>query len=152
MDMNVTDHPYGPKGVIVDAFIKHLREMTDRDWREVRHKQLVESHGTLYATKGPYWSSLAALKARAEWYKIKMDDVRDAAQDAIKAEGYPIFEAGYAAENYAGLRGWGATDAVRAAANEIQGANLLRERGQPFFFLPMFGFADERAVIDRLGG
>lgn len=33
---------------------------------------------------------------------------------------------------------------VRAAAgatNEIQGARILRERGRPFYFLPMFGFA-----------
>ena len=32
------------------------------------------------------------------------------------------------------------------AANEIQGADLLRERGQSFYFLPLFGFADENAV------
>jgi len=25
----------------------------------------------------------------------------------------------------------------------------LRERGQPFFFLPMFGFADEQAIIKQ---
>lgn len=44
---------------------------------------------------------------------------------------------------------WAAAgDAARAAAgdaalasNEIQGAALMRERGQPFFFLPLFGFA-----------
>ena len=34
-----------------------------------------------------------------------------------------------------------AWDAAGYAANEIQGAALMRERGQPFFFLPMFGFA-----------
>ena len=37
---------------------------------------------------------------------------------------------------------WSAAwDAAGYAANEIQGAALMRERGQPFFFLPMFGFA-----------
>jgi hypothetical protein len=45
-------------------------------------------------------------------------------------------------------------DAARVAAgtaaratNEIQGARILRERGQPFTFLPMFGFADPEAVL-----
>jgi hypothetical protein len=44
-----------------------------------------------------------------------------------------------------------AWDAARVAAwdatNEIQGAKLMRERGQPFFFLPLFGFADPEAVL-----
>jgi hypothetical protein len=44
-----------------------------------------------------------------------------------------------------------AGDAARVAAwdatNEIQGAKLMRERGQPFFFLPLFGFADPEAVL-----
>ena len=33
------------------------------------------------------------------------------------------------------------------AGSEIQGADLMRERGKPFFFLPLFGFADPEAVI-----
>ena len=37
--------------------------------------------------------------------------------------------------------------AARDAANEIQGAAFMREQGQPFFFLPMFGFADPEAVL-----
>ena len=36
--------------------------------------------------------------------------------------------------------------AARDAAYEIQGADLMRERGQPFSFLPLFGFADETEV------
>lgn len=38
---------------------------------------------------------------------------------------------------------------VCAAANacsEIQGARIVREKGQPFFFLPMFGFADPESI------
>ena len=57
----------------------------------------------------------------AAWYAA-WDAARDAARDA----------AWYAA--------WYAT-------NEIQGATLMRERGHPFFFLPMFGFADPEAVL-----
>ena len=40
-----------------------------------------------------------------------------------------------------------ALDAALDATNEIQGATLMRERGHPFFFLPMFGFADPEAVL-----
>jgi hypothetical protein len=57
---------------------------------------------------------------------------------------------------------WGAWGATRAAAraaataaswaaswaaNETQGAAFMRNRGQPFYFLPMFGFADPEAVL-----
>ena len=51
--------------------------------------------------------------------------------------------AGYAARSAAwdaACPPW-ARDAARYAANEIQGAALMRERGQPFYFLPLFGFA-----------
>jgi hypothetical protein len=33
------------------------------------------------------------------------------------------------------------------ASNEIQGAAVMRKRNQPFFFLPLFGFANPEAVI-----
>jgi hypothetical protein len=33
------------------------------------------------------------------------------------------------------------------ATSEIQGAAVMRERGHPFFFLPLFGFADPEAVL-----
>jgi len=33
------------------------------------------------------------------------------------------------------------------ASNEIQGAAIIRAKGQPFFFLPIFGFAGPEAVI-----
>ncbi|MCA2969346.1 MAG: hypothetical protein INH43_12590, partial [Acidobacteriaceae bacterium] len=38
-----------------------------------------------------------------------------------------------------------AVDAAGVATNEIQGARILRERGRPFTFLPMFGFDDPEA-------
>ena len=43
-----------------------------------------------------------------------------------------------------------ARDAARGAAmatNEIQGAEFMRDKGQPFYFLPLFGFADPEAVL-----
>ncbi len=39
---------------------------------------------------------------------------------------------------------WGAAS---YACAEIQGARIMRENGKPFFFLPMFGFADPEAVL-----
>jgi hypothetical protein len=86
----MTEHIYGPNGHIVDAFIEHLKGMTEEQW--------------------------------------------DAARDA----------AGDAAWDAAGDAAW---DAAGDAAWEIQGADLLHERNQPFFFLPLFGFADEQAVL-----
>jgi len=48
-----------------------------------------------------------------------------------------------------------AVDAARSAArdaayaaNEIQGADLMRERGQPFYFLPVFGFANPEEITN----
>ena len=43
--------------------------------------------------------------------------------------------------------GWEAAGAAARASNEIQGAAVMRTNGQPFFFLPFFGFADPEAVI-----
>ena len=43
-----------------------------------------------------------------------------------------------------------AGEAARDAAwatNEIQGAAIMRAKGQPFYFLPLFGFADPEAVL-----
>ena len=71
--------------------------------------------------------------------------------------------AGVAADDAAGAVAWGAAwDAARAAAgtaawaaawaspratNEIQGAAVMRAKGQAFYFLPLFGFADPEAVL-----
>ena len=40
-----------------------------------------------------------------------------------------------------------AARAAAGASNEIQGAAVMRANGQPFFFLPLFGFADPEAVM-----
>ena len=37
---------------------------------------------------------------------------------------------------------WAAAWTAAWAANEIQGAAIMRKQGQPFFFLPMFGIND----------
>lgn len=88
----MTDHQYGPKSRIVDAFTAHLKAMTERDWNGI--------------------TRLTNTTSQYAW-------------DAAK------------------LAAWN-------AAWEIQGSDLLRERNPPFFFLPLFGFADEQAVLATL--
>jgi hypothetical protein len=60
--------------------------------------------------------------------------------------------AGDAAGAAAVAAAWAAArDAAVAAAGasqEIQGAAIMRAKGQPFFFLPLFGFANPEAILE----
>lgn len=40
---------------------------------------------------------------------------------------------------------WSAYEADKADI-EIQGARIMREKGQAFYFLPLFGFADPESI------
>jgi hypothetical protein len=42
---------------------------------------------------------------------------------------------------------WLAAEAAAGASNEIQGAAVMRAKGLPFFFLPLFGFSNPEDVI-----
>jgi hypothetical protein len=105
------------------AFWRHLDVMTAADWRAIVRAR-----------------AAAGDAARA----AAGDAARDAAGDAARNA------AGDAARAAAGDAAWNAAgDAARAAAgasNEIQGAAIMRERGQPFYFLPMFGFATPEEI------
>lgn len=103
-----------------------------------------------------------AQKILALW--LQLDGMTDAARaadraaawaDAWDAAGAAVGDAARAAARAAA---WDAVgDTARAAAratNEIQGAAIMRERGQPFYFLPLFGFAtpeDIPALPDDYG-
>ena len=50
----------------------------------------------------------------------------------------------FTAEQWAAARA-AAWDAA-GASNEIQGQNIMRDRGQAFYFLPLFGFANPEAI------
>jgi hypothetical protein len=67
---------------------------------------------------------------------------------AMEAAGAADWGAAWAA---VGAAGWGAVGAAGWAAtgatHEIQGAAVMRGKNQPFFFLPLFGFADPDAVV-----
>lgn len=84
-----------------------------------------------------------------------------ARQAAGAAAGAPARAAAWAAAYAAaGEDAWAAASAAASAAagasNEIQGAAVMRAKNQPFFFLPLFGFADPEAVMaadkERLRG
>jgi hypothetical protein len=92
-----------------------------------------------------FWRHLDCMTAD-DWKKV------DAARAAAVAAAGDAARA--AAGDAAGDAAWDAAwDAARAAAgdaagatNEIQGAAIMRERGQPFFFLPIFGFASPEEI------
>jgi hypothetical protein len=120
----MTNAKYGPETATVDAFLRHLKAMPPEQ---------------LDAAGDAAWDAARAAAGDAAW-----DAARAAARAvAWDAAGYAARDAaGYAAGYAAGdAAGYAAGYAARYAANEIQGAALMRERGQPFFFLPMFGFA-----------
>ena len=70
----------------------------------------------------------------------------------IAARAAPVGAAGYdawtAAVDAAGFAAWNAGGAAARATNEIQGAAIMRAKGQAFYFLPLFGFADPEAVLE----
>ena len=90
---------------------------------------------------------------------LHLDHTTPAAREAAGAAAKEA--AGAAAREAAGAAAWEAAGAAaRAAAwaaareaawasNEIQGAAVMRANNQPFFFLPLFGFANPEAVIAR---
>ena len=71
------------------------------------------------------------------------DAAWDAPWDAAGAAG----AAGDAARASARAAARAAAWAAAWACCEIQGAAIMRQKGQPFYFLPMFGFADPDAVL-----
>ena len=52
-----------------------------------------------------------------------------------------------AARVAAGAAAWEAAREAGWVSNEIQGAAVMRAKGQAFYFLPLFGFADPEAVM-----
>jgi len=108
----------GDQAQIVLAFWRHLDRMTPAAWA---------SAGA--AAREAAWAAAGAAAWAADWAAA-----RAAAREA----------AGEAAREAAA---WATTWAAAGASNEIQGAAVMRAKGLPFFFLPLFGFSDPEAVI-----
>ena len=113
---------YGPETPTVEAFLRHLKGMTPEQWAAASDA----------ASDAAAWDAASdAASDAAAW---------DAASDA----------AWYAASDAARDAAWyAAMDAACYAVYEIVGASLMRERGQPFYFLPMFGFKNPEAVLEQ---
>ena len=94
-----------------------------------------------------YGPETATVEAFIQHLEAMTPEQWRAADAAWDAAGFAARGAAWdAALDAAGVAaGVAAVDAAWGA-NEIQGAALMRERGQPFFFLPMFGFADPEAI------
>jgi hypothetical protein len=107
----------GGQAHVVLAFWRHLDRMTTKDWAAA-------------------WDAAGAAARAAAW------DAAWAAAGA--AAGDAAWDAARAA---AGDAAWDAARAAARATNEIQGAAVMRAQGLPFFFLPLFGFADPEAVL-----
>ena len=106
-----------------------LHTYTDADWQKLAAARAAAGA----AAWGAAWGA-----ARAAAWGAAGDAARDAARDAAGAA------AGAAAWDAARAAAWGAAwGAARAAAwgaaGEIQGFELLGQRGRDVFFLPMFG-------------
>ena len=100
-----------------------------------------------------FWAYLDGLSA-AQWAAARAaagdaagaaarDAARAAARDAARAA------AGAAAWAAAGAAAWAAAWAAARASSEIQGAAIMREKCQPFFFLPLFGLASPDDIPAR---
>jgi hypothetical protein len=109
---------YGPETETVEAFVRHLQWMTPEQWKAARDAAGVAARNAAWVAA---WDAARNAAWDAAW-----DAARDAAWDGV------------------GDAAWGV---ARVAANEIQGAALMRERGQPFYFLPLFGFDNPEAVL-----
>ena len=79
-----------------------------------------------------------------------LDKMSSAAKAAAKAAaGEAAWEA---AGRAAGAAAGAAAGRAAWATNEVQGAAIMRANNQPFYFLPLFGFATPEAVIEAEAG
>jgi hypothetical protein len=127
-------HPGAPSVVLTDpakvlgdqaetvlAFWRHLDRMTPWEWDTIR-------------TRTPRFRDPEHEALRANVHDASFAAAgADAAGNAWQAAVSPVATGRTPGE----------------ATNEIQGARILRERGQPFTFLPMFGFADPEAILAK---
>ena len=94
-----------------------------------------------------FWRHIDCMTPAA--WEAAWEAAREAAGEAAgEAAREAAWEAaGEAAGKAAGEAAWEAAWEAAGASNEIQGAAVMRAKGLPFFFLPLFGFLDPEAVI-----
>ena len=129
---------YGPNTETVEAFIRYLKGMTPEQWAEV--------DAAVYAMDA--MDVTARLLSWLMAWRAAEDAVgkiaRDAAGHAASLGAVGRF-AGTALEVDA--RVW---EAAGHATYEILGEAIMRKHGEPFYFLPMFGFESPEAVLETV--
>lgn len=124
----------GDQAFTILAFWRHLDRMTDEQWAAARDGARAPTWDAARGTRTATWNATRAARAtKAATWDVTRDVTRGATRDVTRATWDVTWNAARGAASY--------------AVAEIMGAKVLRERGQPFFFLPMFGFADPEAVL-----
>ena len=90
------------------------------------------------------WEAAGEAAREAAWAAAGAAAWAAAGAAARSAAGKAAREAAWEA---AGEAAWSAAREAGWVSNEIQGATVMRAKGQAFFFLPLFGFADPEAVM-----
>jgi hypothetical protein len=135
----VLTHPervIGDQAPTILAFWHHLDAMSAEDWRKVVAAMTAARDAARDAARVAAGEEAGAA-ARAA--------ALDAALDAARALARVV--AGDAAQVAARVAARAIARVAAGATNEIQGASVMRERGQPFVLLPMFGFATPEDVL-----
>jgi hypothetical protein len=123
----------GDQAHIVLALWRHLDRMTPTQRAAARAAAEADDWA---AAEADDWAAAWA----ADW--AAAEAAAEAAAQAA-AEGACWDNAQAAAEGAC----WDNAQAAAGATNEIQGAAVMRAKGQAFYFLPLFGFADPEAVL-----
>jgi hypothetical protein len=130
----------GDQAHILLAFWRHLDRMSPGDWIT-----LSSARASARASAGASaWESAAesALEsARASAGASAGVSARASAGASAGAS------ARASARDSAWDSAWDAANVAAWATSEIQGAAVIRAKGLPFFFLPLFGFSDPEAVL-----
>lgn len=117
------------------AFWAHLEKMTETDWRKV--------HSTAASSKDQVESWVPSISAAREAAIQASSHV--AQKSGWKATFDVMFQMLHCPPFVAFLLAGIAAN----AANEIQGASVLRAQGKPFVFLPMFGIAAPEDLLQN---
>ena len=97
-----------------------------------------------------FWRHLDRMSPE-DWITLARAGASAAVSAGASAWASAVASAGVTAAASAGASAvtsaWDAAWDAAWATNEIQGAAVMRAKGLPFFFLPLFGFADPEAVL-----
>ena len=127
-------HKYVHNWNIVDAFLNHLKTMSEYDWANVdamfntfTEKQIESAERRVSRGFDNSFERIDLVSvdaAVAAWDIVEWDAAGKARK--VKANG----------------------DAAVNAIDEILTADYIQKKKNEFFFLPMFGFANEQAVLE----